>query len=60
MFITYWLYKSKNSNHPSFFIVILLGLLFNPVFPIYLYDKTTWIIIDIIAGLFYVGFYLGF
>jgi len=41
----------------SFWIVssALIGFLFNPIFPIYLYDKGLWIIIDIfVAGWFMV------
>ena len=31
-----------------------IAILFNPIFPIYLYDKTVWIVIDLICALWFV------
>lgn len=31
----------------------LIGLLFNPLFPVYLNDKSAWVIIDFIAGILF-------
>ena len=51
-----WL-KQKNYSLAIVFILILI--LFNPFFPIYLYRKSIWIPLDIIAGLLFllVAFY---
>ena len=33
------------------FIFIPILILFNPIIPVYLYDKAVWAIIDIVSGL---------
>ena len=33
------------------FIFIPILILFNPIIPVYLYDKAVWVIIDIVSGL---------
>jgi hypothetical protein len=42
-------------QHSSFWIYILLviAVVFNPIIPVYLYRKSTWIPIDIAAGIFF-------
>lgn len=33
----------------------LIAIIFNPIIPIYLYDKSTWMPIDIICGIIFVA-----
>lgn len=48
------LYHTVTSRQPYFSIVFLaILILFNPVFPIYLYRKGIWIPIDTITGLLF-------
>ena len=46
---------SGHDNFASFVIICsaIILLLFNPIFPIYFWDKTKWILPDIIAGVFF-------
>ncbi|CAL67561.1 conserved hypothetical protein, membrane [Christiangramia forsetii KT0803] len=44
----------KNDNILMIVINGFILLLFNPIYPIYLGDKSTWIPIDIITGIFLV------
>ncbi len=35
-------------------ITALLGILFNPIIPVYLHNKTAWIIIDALAAIWFI------
>lgn len=35
------------------FVFLIVGLVFNPIYPIYLYNKSPWILIDIITALLF-------
>jgi hypothetical protein len=35
---------------------LVIAIIFNPIFPIYLHSKSTWIIIDLLCG----GFFLAY
>lgn len=48
-FFVYQNYKSEKMFWVWSFV--LIALLFNPVFPIYL-DKTLWVVLDILTGIF--------
>lgn len=48
------LYHSLSSNQYYFSIIFLvIFILFNPIFPIYLYRKSLWIPIDTITGILF-------
>lgn len=48
------LYHTTTSRQPYFSIVFLaILIIFNPVFPIYLYRKGIWIPIDILTGILF-------
>ena len=54
-------YKEKNKNKLNIWVIIFLivAILFNPIFPIYL-DKESWKIIDfLVAGLFLLSYLTG-
>ncbi len=42
-------------NDFSFWIIAfgIIGILFNPIIPIYLNDKTVWTLIDLLAGILF-------
>ncbi len=46
---------NENLKKQTHWIVIftLIAILFNPIFPIYLYKKSIWIPLDIIAGILF-------
>ena len=50
VYLTYNLYKEDNTVWALIFM--LIGILFNPIFPIYL-DKETWVILDIGTTVFF-------
>lgn len=35
----------------------LLGVLYNPILPVYLNDKDTWVLINLLTGVFFIWFY---
>src|SRR5687767_5689585 len=41
----------------SFWVIafVLVAIIFNPIFPVYLHDKSIWMPIDVIAGLLFFG-----
>ena len=45
--------KNLGSNHWQVVIFALVAILFNPFYPIYLYQKTKWIPIDIVTGVLF-------
>jgi len=49
----------KQKNYSLAIIFVLVLILFNPLFPIYLYRKSIWIPLDIITGLLFliIAFY---
>ena len=49
----------KQKNYSLAIIFVLILILFNPLFPIYLYRKSIWIPLDIITGLLFllIAFY---
>ncbi|MDC8105916.1 hypothetical protein MTQ00_15395 [Chryseobacterium sp. B21-037] len=51
LIIIYSFLNNKQYNWGAIFIVILI--IFNPVFPIYLYRKSIWIPIDTITGILF-------
>ena len=56
-FLIYSWIKQKNYALASIFVLVLI--LFNPLFPIYLHRKSIWIPLDIITGLLFllIAFY---
>lgn len=53
-------YKSKEKVNFWVILYAALVILFNPIIPIYLYDKDIWIPIDIIASILILLKYLDF
>jgi hypothetical protein len=50
-------YYSFNNSEPFWGIAFgCISLIFNPIVPLYLYDKFTWVVIDLVAGLSFVIF----
>lgn len=50
-------YYSFNNSEPFWGIAFgCFSLIFNPIVPLYLYGKFTWVLIDLVAGLSFVIF----
>ncbi len=45
--------RSIGSHKIWVFIFLVIAILFNPFFPVYLYQKTRWIPVDIISGILF-------
>lgn len=56
IYYAYYLYSTAKEQGFWFWTLIIIVLLFNPLFPIYLWSKELWIPIDIAVGLFF-GFF---
>ena len=53
----YFAYYSIKNSEPFWGIVFgCICLIFNPIVPLYLYDKFTWVVIDLVAGLSFIIF----
>tara|TARA_Y100001970_G_C14111359_1_gene791060 strand:+ start:592 stop:882 length:291 start_codon:yes stop_codon:yes gene_type:complete len=53
----YFAYYSFNNSEPFWGIVFgCFSLIFNPIVPLYLYDKFTWVVIDLVAGLCFITY----
>ena len=44
----------KREKHVIAIVYGVIAILFNPIFPIYLHNKTTWVVIDLICALWFV------
>lgn len=55
-YYAYYLYETSKKLGFQFWSLIVIGVLFNPIAPIYLYDKSLWGIIDIVVAVFFVSF----
>ena len=55
IYYAYSVYQIFNKLNVWFWILGVIVILFNPIFPVYLGDKTIWGIIDIIVAIFFVG-----
>lgn len=60
LYYAYYLYAVIKKLNFWFQGLIVIIILFNPIFPIYLGDKTIWGIIDIIATVFFVSLVIRF
>ena len=47
-------YKSENSINLTVILFGLMAILFNPIIPVYLYDRDIWMPIDIIGAIVFV------
>jgi len=60
IYYAYYLYAVANQLNFWFWGLIAIAILFNPIFPIYLRDKTIWGIIDVIAAIFFISLIIKF
>ena len=54
VFYAYYLYEAIKKTDFWFWTLVGIAILFNPIFPIYLYDKTAWGIIDVAVAIFFI------
>lgn len=52
--IAYGSYKREDSLNGSTILFGLMAILFNPIIPVYLYDRDVWMPIDIIGAVIFV------
>ena len=52
-------YFKNNSINYRHIINGLVAILFNPIIPIYLHSKTTWLVIDVIVAMWFVVEFVG-
>lgn len=50
------LYSSKQNQINYFWYFLFIAILYNPIFPIYLFVRLYWIVIDIVVLIIYVKF----
>lgn len=55
VYYAYYLYKTVKKLNFWFWSLVVITILFNPVFPIYLKDKMVWGVIDVITAAIFIG-----
>ena len=55
IYYAYWMYEVVKQQGFWFWGLIVTIILFNPIIPIQLGDKSIWVVIDIIVGIFFVS-----
>ena len=55
IYYAYWIYETIKEQKFWFWGLVITTILFNPIFPIHLGDKSIWAVIDVIAGLFFIS-----
>ena len=60
IYYIYWLYSLAKLQNIWFWGLIVIGILFNPIIPIHLGDKTIWGIIDVIVAVFFISLIIKF
>jgi len=48
-----YLYQSLKIKDFWFWALVVVAVLFNPIVPIYIYNKSTWGIIDVVVAIFF-------
>jgi len=54
IYYAYLLYTTYKNKIAWFWGLVITAILFNPIIPVYLYDKSLWNIIDMIVAVFFV------
>lgn len=54
LYYVYYIYETFKELDLWSWVLIGVAILFNPIYPIYLYDKDMWIMIDIVVVVVYV------
>ncbi len=60
LYYVYYLYGVIKKLNFWFWVLIAIVILFNPVFPIYLSDKSVWGVIDVIVAVFFISLIVKF
>ncbi len=60
VYYAYLLYTTQKEKIAWFWGLVIVAILFNPIAPIYLYDKLIWNIIDVITAVFFIGLIIKF
>lgn len=55
IYYVYWIYEVVKQQGFWFWGLIITTILFNPIIPIHLGNKSVWAVIDIVAGLFFIS-----
>jgi len=60
IYYAYYLYKIIKKQDFWFWSLVVVVVVFNPIFPIYLGDKSVWEVIDIIVAVFFISLIIKF
>lgn len=59
-YYAYYLYSEHKKTGFWFWILVAIGILFNPIIPVYLHSKAIWGVIDVIVAVFLIGLIIKF
>jgi len=60
VYYAYYLYEAVKKQDFWFWSLVVIIILFNPIFPIYLGDKSVWGVIDTIVAIFFISLIIKF
>ena len=60
IYYAYYLYQELKRKDFWFWALIIIVVLFNPIIPVYLYDKTVWGVIDVVVAIFFLVLIIKF
>ena len=60
IYYAYYLYEIIKEQDFWFWSLVIIIILFNPIFPIYLGDKSVWGVIDTIVAIFFISLIIKF
>ena len=60
IYYAYYLYETVKEQDFWFWSLVITVILFNPIFPIYLGDKSVWGVIDTIVAIFFISLIIKF
>lgn len=60
VYYAYYLYQEVKKLNFWFWVLIAIAILFNPIIPIYLYDKSIWWVIDGVVIIYFISFVIKY
>lgn len=60
IYYAYYLYETFQKTGFWFWLLVVIAILFNPIIPVHLYDKSIWSVIDVVVAIFFLGIIIKF
>lgn len=60
IYYAYYIYTELKEKGIWFWLLVGVAILFNPIVPIYLYDKSVWMVIDVVVAGYFIALLIKF